>query len=225
MDIYPPLYSQPIRLEFFGDRVESIRHFDPLSQRSTGNLKEMILLASIARKQGAVAMEKYKTKDTFLKKAVTLSADGTNPEVLKSILELERDSIEERHVETQIILEKMGDLAPAWGMIGTLIGLVIMLLNLDDPSSIGPAMAVALLTTFYGAFWANFFLIPASTKLEQRTKRETINNNLVIETMVSIGQNESPLILQERLLGFQPTKERKTAQPAKTGKKKGPPKK
>ena len=188
-------------------------------------LKEMILLASVARKQGAVAMEKYKTKNQFLKKAVLLSADGTKPDILKSILELERDSIEERHVETQVILEKMGDLAPAWGMIGTLVGLVIMLLNLDNPASIGPAMAVALLTTFYGAFWANFFLIPASSKLEQRTKRETLSNNLVIETMVSIGQNESPLILQERLLGFLPSKERKSALPGKGGKKKGSAKK
>ncbi len=182
-------------------------------------LKEMITVAAIARKKGLVVMEKYQTEDLFLKKALTLAADGTSGKVLRQILELERDAVEERHVESQLILEKMGELAPAWGMIGTLIGLVIMLLNLNDPSTIGPAMAIALLTTFYGAFWANFFLLPAANKLEQRTKKEIIKNNLVIETIVSVSGNENPRILQERLLGFLPSGERKKAVPAK--KKKG----
>ena len=184
-------------------------------------LKEMIKLASIARKNGAVALEQYKTNDSYLKKALTLVADDTKPTIVKQILELERDAIEERHAESQQILEKMGDLAPAWGMIGTLIGLVIMLVNLADPSTIGPAMAVALLTTFYGAFWANFYLLPAANKLELRTKKEMLKSSLVIETMVSISSRENPRILQERLLGVLPPRDRRKAVPS-AGKKKAP---
>jgi chemotaxis protein MotA len=135
---------------------------------------------------------------------------------------LESETAEERHGESQLILEKMGDLAPAWGMIGTLIGLVIMLLNLDDPSSIGPSMAVALLTTFYGALWANFILLPAATKLEQRTKREMLNNNLIIEALVSVASDENPRMIQEKLLGVLPPKDRQAVikKSPKAGKKK-----
>ena len=96
-------------------------------------------------------------------------------------------------------------------MVGTLIGLVIMLLNLSDPSTIGPAMAVALLTTFYGALWANFILLPAATKLEQRTKKEMLKNTLIIETLISIAENENVRILQERLLGALPPRDRQAA--------------
>ena len=135
---------------------------------------------------------------------------------MRSIMELERDVMEERHTESQAILEKMGELAPAWGMVGTLIGLVIMLLSLDDPSSIGPAMAVALLTTFYGALWANFILMPAASKLEQRTKKEVLNLNLMIETLMSIAETENPRLLQERLMGFLPPRERAAAVPTKS---------
>ena len=184
-----------------------------------GTLQEMIKIANMARKEGPLALEKYKTDDLFLKKGLTLVSDGTRGQVLKSILELERDITEERQMESQLILEKMGDLAPAWGMIGTLIGLVIMLLKLDDPSSIGPAMAVALLTTFYGAFWANFLLLPAASKLEQRSKQEILKTNLVIETLVSISETENPRLLQERLMGFLPPKDRHEALPTKKGKK------
>lgn len=213
------LNSFPMQSVFHAFKI-SVKIFFSHRIDYTAVLKEMITLSAIARKKGIVALDQFKTEDAFLKKALTLAADGTNGKVLRQILELERDAVEERHIESQIILEKMGDLAPAWGMIGTLIGLVIMLLNLNDPSTIGPAMAIALLTTFYGALWANFYLLPASTKLEQRTKKEIIKSNLIIETMVSISGNENPRILQERLLGFLPSGERKHALPVR--KKKGP---
>jgi chemotaxis protein MotA len=189
---------------FFGHSVDFVE-----------TLREMLKIATMARKEGPLALEKYKAGDPFLQKALGLVADGTKGEVLRRILELERDAIGERHSESQAILEKMGDLAPAWGMIGTLIGLVIMLLKLDDPSSIGPAMAVALLTTFYGAVWANFYLIPAATKLEQRTKTELQRLSLVIETMMSISDVENPRLLQERLLGMLTPRDRQAAMPAK----------
>lgn len=181
-------------------------------------LKDMLKISALARKEGPLALEKYETGNEFLKKGLALVADGTKGTAVKNIMELERDTIEERHGESQLILEKMGELAPAWGMIGTLIGLVIMLLKLDDPSSIGPAMAVALLTTFYGAMWANFLLLPAATKLEQRTKKEMLNNNLIIEALISIAENENPRLLQERLLGALPSRDRQAVLPAKASK-------
>ena len=185
-------------------------------------LREMLRVAAIARKDGPLGLERHKTEDIFLKKGLALVADGTAGGVIRGIMEMERDTVEERHGESQLILEKMGDLAPAWGMIGTLIGLVIMLLNLQDPSSIGPAMAVALLTTFYGALWANFILLPAATKLEQRTKREILNNNLIIEALVAVAENENPRMIQEKLLGALPPKERQfaVANPKKGAQKK-----
>ena len=182
-------------------------------------IKEMLKISTLARKKGVLELESYKTKDLFLKKSLNLLVDGSKGEFLREILEMERDALEERHSESQAILEKMGDLAPAWGMIGTLIGLVIMLLNLDDPSSIGPAMAVALLTTFYGAFWANFMLIPAANKLEERTKRESQNISLIIESLISVSIEENPNILKERLLGLLPPKDRKSVMPKKAKKK------
>lgn len=188
----------------FGHKVDHVK-----------TLQDMLMIANLARKEGPLALEKFKTEDAFLKKGLMLVADGTRGPSLKSILELERDVLEDRHAEGQMILEKMGDLAPAWGMIGTLIGLVIMLLNLDDPSSIGPAMAVALLTTFYGALMANFLFFPAATKLEHRTGVEVVNINLMIETMLSISESENPRLLQERLLGFLPPKDRLAAIPDK----------
>ena len=180
-------------------------------------LQEMIKISMVARKEGPLALEKYDTDDEFLKKGLMLVADGTKGDVLRRMLELERDALEERHTEVQSILEKMGELAPAWGMIGTLIGLVIMLLKLDDPSSIGPAMAVALLTTFYGAVWANFILIPAATKLQKRTGVEAQKFDLIIESMMSIAEVENPRLLQERLLGFLPPKDRQALSPDKGG--------
>ncbi|MFH1137655.1 MAG: MotA/TolQ/ExbB proton channel family protein [Pseudomonadota bacterium] len=192
---------------FFGHRVDYI-----------STLQEMLKISTLARKEGPLALEKYKSDDPFLKKGLGLVADGTKGDALKQILELERDFTEERHSESQTILEKMGELAPAWGMIGTLIGLVIMLLKLDDPSTIGPAMAVALLTTFYGALWANFILIPAATKLGIRTQSELVRFNLIIETMMSISELENPRLLQERLLGFLPPRERKVVVGAAEGK-------
>lgn len=171
-------------------------------------IREMVTISNMAKKQGKLALEKYKTNNEFTQKGLQLVADGMKGATLQALLELEMHSIDERHTEGQLILEKMGDLSPAWGMVGTLIGLVIMLLSLDDPSSIGPAMAVALLTTFYGVLWANLILLPSATKLEQRTKRELQEMKIIIEALVSISNNENPRLLTERLLGFLKASER-----------------
>lgn len=125
-------------------------------------IEEIIILANIARKEGLLSLEEYgeKIDDDFLKKGIMLIVDGTDPELVRNILETELNFLEERHGQGQGILESMGSYAPAFGMIGTLIGLINMLQQMDDPRAIGPNMSVALVTTFYGSVLANVLFLP-----------------------------------------------------------------
>jgi chemotaxis protein MotA len=148
-------------------------------------------------------------------------ADGYKPENIREVLTIEMEATISRHEEVVKVLEKMADLAPAWGMIGTLIGLVIMLLNLSDPSAVGPAMAVALLTTLYGALWANLLLIPSAAKLEERSEREARDQRLVLEGAIGMARNENPRAIQQRLVGFMPSSDRAQLQAKARAKKKG----
>jgi chemotaxis protein MotA len=143
-------------------------------------IEEIQKLAETARRESVFALEKVPIEDIFLKKAVTLAADNRPPEVIQAILQLEIDAMEERHKVGINIMNGIGGDGPAFGMIGTLIGLVQMLQNLSDPSAIGPAMAVALLTTFYGAVLANAFALPVANKLGFRSSAESTKMNIVI---------------------------------------------
>ncbi|GAB6163150.1 MotA/TolQ/ExbB proton channel family protein [Desulfothermus naphthae] len=165
-------------------------------------ISQITSLAEVARKDGLVALEKASTDIEFLKKGCILVADGNNSEVVRSVLEIELAFMQQRHTTGQDIFKSMGSMSPAFGMIGTLIGLVQMLQTLDDPSSIGPAMAVALLTTFYGAVLANVAFIPIAKKLEERSKEETLYMEIIIEGIVSIANGEHPAITKEKLLAF-----------------------
>src|SRR5690606_17662691 len=132
-------------------------------------------------RESVFALEKVPVEDPFLKKAETLAADNRPPEVITSILQLEIDSMNERHKTGVAILENIGSDGPAFGMIGTLIGLVIMLQNLSGgPEQLGKAMAVAILTTFYGAVIANLFAIPVANKLKYRSESEGMKMNIII---------------------------------------------
>jgi len=182
---------------FFQHRIDSVN-----------TVRQILQAAEAVRKEGPLALEKIKTDNEFMKTAFQLVADGYRPEDLRDVLSIEQEAIAARHAEVIKVLEKMAELAPAWGMIGTLIGLVIMLLNLSDPAAIGPAMAVALLTTFYGALWANFFLTPSAAKLEERNVREADDYRLVVEGAVSMARNENPRAIQQRLVGFMPPGDR-----------------
>lgn len=164
----------------------------------------IIELANVARREGLLALEEAVTdvKDAFLRKGVTLIVDGTDPELVKSILETELSYSGARHDEGKGMFETLGAMAPAFGMIGTLIGLVAMLKNLEDPSSIGPSMAVALLTTFYGSVLANLFFIPIAKKLENRNDEELIIKEIMIEGLLSIQAGENPRIIEEKLKSF-----------------------
>lgn len=171
-------------------------------------IEEIQKLAETARRESVFALEKVPVEDKFLKKAVTLAADNRPPEVITSILSLEIAAMEDRHSKGVDILEGMGADGPAFGMIGTLIGLVQMLQNMSDPSSIGPAMAVALLTTFYGSVIANVFTIRVAGKLKQRSKQEATKMNIIVAGVLGIVAGENPRVIREKLDSFLPPKDR-----------------
>jgi chemotaxis protein MotA len=179
---------------------------------SKAMIDEIQKLAETARRESVFALEKVPVEDKFLKKAVTLAADNRPPEVITSILSLEIAAMEERHAKGIEILEGIGADGPAMGMIGTLIGLVQMLQNMSDPSAIGPAMAVALLTTFYGAVIANVFAIPVAAKLKQRSKQESTKMNIIVAGVLGIVAGENPRVIREKLDSFLPPKDRQAAE-------------
>jgi len=177
-------------------------------------IETIISLANTARKEGLLALEEAaeQISDDFLKKGVILIVDGTDPELVRNLLETELAFIEERHGEGQGILEAMGAYAPAFGMVGTLIGLINMLKKLDDPSAIGPSMAVALVTTFYGSFLANLVFLPLANKLKLRSREEILRKEIMVEGLLSIQAGENPRIIEEKVKAFLPPKLRKEMQ-------------
>ncbi len=162
----------------------------------------MIQLCYISRHEGLLALSKVKTNSLFLKKACGLVADGSPDNVIRAALTTEIDSLRLRHFIVQDVFRKMGTYAPAFGMLGTLIGLVQMLSRLQDPANIGPAMATALLTTFYGSIMATMFFLPIAGKLKARTIAEVINLEIMLEGAVSILDNNNPVIVYEKLSSF-----------------------
>lgn len=163
-----------------------------------------VKLSERARKEGLLALEDEITdeEDEFIKKGVLLAIDGIEPEVINEIMNAEIIALEDRHHKGRILLEKAGEYAPAWGMIGTLIGLVLMLNNLEDPSSLGPNMAVALLTTLYGTVLANLVFIPMASKLENKTDEEIFIKQIIIEGIIGVQSGQNPRILEEKLSAF-----------------------
>jgi chemotaxis protein MotA len=170
----------------------------------------LVKFAERARREGILALEKQmeEVTDTFLKNGIQLAVDGTEPELLKDIMETELMYLEERHKKGQEQVEQFASLAPAWGMIGTLIGLILMLANLSDPDALGPGMAVALITTFYGSIMANLLFIPLNTKLKGRTKEELLMRQLMIQGILSIQSGDNPRIVEQKLNSFIAPKER-----------------
>jgi chemotaxis protein MotA len=158
-------------------------------------------MSNRARREGTLSLEEFITQldDDFFARGIQLVVDGHEPQAIEDILYTEIEKIEERHKTGIDIMETMGNLAPAFGMIGTLIGLVHMLREMDDPSKIGPAMAVALLTTLYGSVIANVFAIPVSKKLKFRSVEEVQEKQLIAKGILSILARESPRFLVERL--------------------------
>jgi chemotaxis protein MotA len=167
-------------------------------------LDKIIHYAEVARRDGMLALEDEaeNAPDEFLKKALRLAVDGTDSELIGTILRLEVGALHARHRTGQEILKSAGDYAPAFGMLGTLIGLIQMLQVLDDPSKIGGGMAVALVTSFWGAFLANTVFLPLSAKLKNRSADERSVRRLIIEGVTAIQGGDSPRIVKEKLHTF-----------------------
>lgn len=199
------------RLAFMPKGFKSIslamkeRHYDPAAM-----IANIIQLSNVARKEGLLALEEAASEieDDFLKKGIMLVVDGTDPELVRGILETDLSCTEDRHKSVIGFWEKWAELGPAWGMIGTLIGLVNMLKKLDDPSSIGPQMAVALLTTLYGSLIVNWLCNPTATKLKLNHEDEMVIKQIVVEGLLSIQAGENPHIIEEKLKTFIAPQER-----------------
>lgn len=169
-----------------------------------GVIGNIINLSNVARKEGLLALEEAANniEDEFLKKGIMLIVDGTDPELVRSIMETELNAVDARHNEKITFWANWGGMGPAWGMIGTLIGLVNMLYNMDDMSKIGPNMAVALLTTLYGSLLANWLCVPTSFKLKQNNELEIKMKEVMVEGLLSIQAGENPRVIEEKLKSF-----------------------
>ena len=179
---------------------------------SNSMVKTMIQLSKLSRKSGLTALSKIKINNPILKKGCDLIADGAEENIIRNALRTEIESLKHRHLNIQEVFVKMATFAPAFGMIGTLIGLVQMLNHLTNPSGIGPAMAIALLTTFYGVLLSTLFFLPIAGKLKTRTMAEVINLEIIFEGAISILQNNNSLMVFEKLSSFIPAKERTLTQ-------------
>ncbi len=167
--------------------------------------------ANRARREGILSLEPVikEIDDDYMRKGLQLTVDGLEPQTIQEILETEVSYLEERHATGAEVVAVMGTLAPAMGMIGTVIGLVQMLQTMDDPSTIGPAMAVALLTTLYGALLANLVFNPMSGKLKTRSKQEVLIREMIMEGILAISKGENPRIIEEKLNSYLPPKDRR----------------
>ena len=201
--------------QFLGSFKVGLKAFLHKSSNPETVIEEAVELAKIARKEGMLALENKEINHPFLKKGIDLCIDGNAPEVVQDMLAKDINLTIERHEIGVQMFKGVGEAAPAMGMIGTLIGLVQMLSNMDDPRAIGPAMAVALLTTLYGAVIANAFALPIAEKLKLISKEERLNKHLVLESISSIQAGVNPRVLEQLLLNFLPESKRQlTEQPA-----------
>ena len=165
---------------------------------------KIIELSNVARKEGLLALEEVAgtLEDEFMKKGILLIVDGTEPELVRGILETELVNMDDRHRNVAGFYDTWAALGPAWGMIGTLVGLVNMLQNLTDSSTIGPNMAVTLLTTLYGSMIANWFATPLASKMKAIGAQEYQMKEIVIEGLLSIQAGENPRVIEEKLKSF-----------------------
>ncbi len=184
-----------LKLAFFN------QSFDP-----GATIKMLITFSEKARREGLLALEDdiVELDDPFLRKAIQLVVDGTEPEQIRNILKTEYDFIDERHQVGIGIFDELDALFPAFGMIGTLIGLVIMLSNMNDKAALTSGMATALITTLYGSIMANTFAHPVATKLKERNNKELLIKEIMIEGTLSIQSGENPRILKDKLVSFLP---------------------
>jgi chemotaxis protein MotA len=169
-------------------------------------IDDLVEYAEVARRDGILSLENLtdQMEDPFIVKGIQMAVDGTDPDLVEQILTTEMEYIAERHSSGRRLFEALGKYAPAYGMIGTLIGLVAMLNSLQDFDAIGPKMAVALLTTMYGAVVANLFFLPMADKLRDRSGTEIMMKEIVIKGVMSIQSGDNPRIVRQKLMTFLP---------------------
>jgi chemotaxis protein MotA len=173
-------------------------------------IADMVKYAEVARRDGILALENVTSQinDPFLVSGIQMAVDGQDPDLIESIMMNDLETVEARHAEGKAMFDTIGRYAPAFGMIGTLVGLVIMLQNMNDPSKIGPAMAVALLTTLYGAVVANLVALPMADKLGLRSREEIMRKLIIIKGVMSIQSGDNPRIVEQKLKTFLPSQMR-----------------
>ncbi len=195
--------------QFAGAAKIAIKAFLHKPVKPESLIENSVELAKTARQGGLLALEDAEVVDDFMKSGLGLLIDGHPADTVKVMLQKDLNQTVQRHQDGQQIFKAIGDVGPAMGMIGTLIGLVQMLANMDDPKQIGPAMAVALLTTLYGAILANMFALPIADKLALRSSEEQTNKSLIIDALLSIQSGQNPRIIESMLESYLPKSQRK----------------
>ncbi len=186
--------------------------FTSAKQDSQDLIDTMVKLGTISRRKGLLSLMDVKTNSPFLKRVCTLIADAADEDTLRAAMRTEIESMQMRHFIVQDVFKKMAMYAPSFGMLGTLIGLIQMLSVLGNPDTLGPAMAIALLTTFYGSLLSTVIFLPIAGKLRARTMLEVMNFEIIFQGAVSILQDNNPLSVYEKLSSFVPAKQRKPMQ-------------
>lgn len=169
-------------------------------------IKDLVRYAEVARREGILSLENLisEMKDPFIVRGVKMAVDGTDPELIREIMETELEALMDRHSQGKKVLDNIGKYAPAFGMIGTLLGLIFMLQSMDDPSKIGPGMAVALITTLYGALIANIAAGPIADKLSAKDAEEVLVKTIVISGVMAIQSGDNPRVVESKLTTFLP---------------------
>ena len=181
-------------------------------------VQTIVSFAEKARREGLLSLEGSAaelTDNDFLRKSIQLVVDGTDPELVRAILDTEIGILENRHVANKSLIDSGAELAPAFGMIGTLVGLIAMLGDLTNVDALGPGMAVALITTLYGSMMANMIFIPISKKLAVRSSEEVLSLELMVEGILAIQAGENPRIVEEKLKVYLPPKQRNQLEKAR----------
>ena len=174
-------------------------------------IEKAVQLGGAARQGGFLALEEAEIPNSFMQKGINMLVDGHDADVVRATMQKDISLTEKRHETAIAIFRSLGDVAPAMGMIGTLIGLVAMLSNMDDPKAIGPAMAVALLTTMYGAFVANVMAIPLADTLAIRNQQEKLNNMLILDAVLGIQDGQNPKVIEGILRNYLAQNKREVA--------------
>ena len=195
--------------QFFGAAKIAAKAFIFKIDKPDDLIAQIVTMADSARKGGFLALEEMEVENPFLRKGIDLLVDGHDAETVRMMLRKDIALTNERHEQGASIFSSLGDVAPAMGMIGTLIGLVAMLSNMDDPKSIGPAIAVALLTTLYGSILANMVAIPIADKLMLRKNEERLNRLLILDGVLAIQEGQNPRVIDSYLKNYLHEKKRR----------------